>query len=514
MRYWKQIIRMVSFLAILFLVTPVLASYRLNMTRGVTPISHEVYGLHMLVFWICTAIGLIVFSVMFYAIIRHRKSRGYQAANFHENIKLELLWSIIPFFILVALAIPATRVLMNMYDERDPQVNILVTGYQWKWKYDYLDEGFSFYSNLSTPLAQIMNEEPKGEHYLLEVDKPLVLPINRKIRFIVTAADVIHSWWVPDFGIKRDGIPGYAHEVWASIEKPGTYRGQCAELCGLNHGFMPIVVEALSEADYDSWVDQQRSSNQSKAQANAAEALKTWSKAELMQQGEEAYLSYCSVCHQPNGEGMPPTFPALKGSQVAIGPVNEHIDVVLHGRSGTAMQAFETQLSDTEIAAIITYERNAWGNDTGDLVQPIDIATIKGGNASLVDNDAIVSTGESELAAQSDRVAVPELTKDELMAKGKEIYLSNCAVCHKPDGSGMPPTFPALKDSQICLDDSQLSTHIDRVLKGVKGKAMQSFADQLDDTEIAAVVTYERNAWNDDKGCVVQPKEIKAAREQ
>lgn len=515
MQYWKHITRLVLLFG-LTLVGPVaLADYKLNMTPGVTPISHEMYGLHMMVLWICVAIGIVVFSIMFYAIIRHRKSRGYQPASFHENTKLEILWAIIPFVILIALAIPATNVLINMYNDDDPDVNILITGYQWKWKYDYLDDGFSFYSNLSTPIAQIMNEAPKGENYLLEVDKPLVLPVNKKIRFIVTAADVIHSWWVPDFGIKRDAIPGYAHQVWARIEKPGIYRGQCAELCGINHGFMPIVVEVKTEADYQTWLDAQKAANVSSAKAKAKAALKSWSKAELMEKGEASYLSYCSACHQANGQGMPPTFPAMKGSKVATGPVKQHIDIVLHGKSGTAMQAFEGQLSETEIAAIVTYERNAWGNDTGDVVQPIDIAKAKG--IEISDNpeaDAVMSTADAEEEAKADAAPIADLTKDELMAKGKDVYLSKCAVCHKPDGSGMPPTFPALKDSEICLDDGQLGHHITNVLKGVKGTAMQSFADQLDDTDIAAVITYERNAWNDGKGCTVQPKEIAAGREQ
>lgn len=509
MQSWKSIRNLIFLVTILLVEVPSWAGYKFNMAPGVTPISHEVYNLHMLALWICIAIGVVVFSVMFYAIIRHRKSRGYVAAKFHKNTKIEIIWATIPFFILIALAIPATKVLIDMYDESDPEVNILVTGYQWKWKYDYLDEGFSFYSNLSTPIAQIMNEEPKGENYLLEVDKPLVLPIHKKIRFIVTAADVIHSWWVPAFGIKRDGIPGYAHEVWARIEKPGIYRGQCAELCGINHGFMPIVVEAKTEADYQAWLSAQQATQKSKANDKAVAALKTWTKEELMQQGEEAYLSYCSACHKPNGLGMPPTFPALKGSKIATGPVAPHIDIVLHGKSGTAMQAFESQLSDTEIAAIITYERNAWGNNVNDIVQPIDIAKAKGDMVSgASEPDVVVS--EHEVLAQP--LPPAELTKEELMTQGKAVYLSKCAVCHKPDGSGMPPTFPALKTSAICLDDQKLKAHIKNVLMGVQGTAMQSFADQLDDTEIAAVITYERNAWNDGKGCTVQPKDIAAER--
>ncbi len=378
----------------------VFAGHTYNMTQGVTPISHAVYNLHMLAFWVCVCIGVVVFGVMFYAIIRHRKSRGVKPAEFHENIKIELVWAAIPFLILIALAIPATKALIIMADESDPDINIMVTASQWKWQYDYLDDGISFISNLSTPDEQIKNKAPKGEHYLLEVDNPLILPINKKIRFIITSSDVIHSWWVPAFGMKRDAVPGYAHEIWAKIEEPGTYRGQCAELCGINHAFMPIVVEAKTEKDYQQWLDSKKATLQDSAKAEAKEALRTWSKDELMTKGEGTYMMYCAACHQANGKGIPPTFPAMKDSPIATGPVDEHIDIVLHGKSGTAMQAFEKQLSDSEIAAVITYERNAWGNDTGDVIQPVDIVKAKGGEVPALDKNvsdaAIDQTDNSE----------------------------------------------------------------------------------------------------------------------
>ena len=374
------------------------AGHTFNMTRGVTPISHAVYDLHMLAFWICVGIGVIVFGVMFYAIIRHRKSRGVKPAEFHENLKIELIWAIIPFIILIALAIPATKVLLVMYDESDPEVNIMVTGSQWKWQYDYLDDGISFISNLSTPAEQIQNKAPKGEHYLLEVDNPLILPVNKKIRFIITSSDVIHSWWVPAFGMKRDAVPGYAHEIWAKIEKPGTYRGQCAELCGINHAFMPIVVEAKTKEDYQQWLDSKKATLKDTAKAQAKEALRTWAKDELMDKGQETYMTYCAACHQANGQGIPPTFPAMKGSPIATGPIDQHVDIVLHGKSGTAMQAFENQLSDSEIAAVITYERNAWGNDTGDIVQPADIVRAKGGEVPDSDESASQDVAQNAVA--------------------------------------------------------------------------------------------------------------------
>lgn len=349
------------------------ADLQYNMSPGVTPISKEIYGLHMTIFWICVAIGVVVFSVMFYAIFKHRKSKGAVAVHFHEHPVIEFIWTLIPFIILVLMAIPATKVLMKMEDNSAAVVNIKVTGYQWRWKYDYLDKGISFFSNLSTPQEQIDNKAGKGEWYLLEVDKPLVLPINKKIRFLVTSNDVLHSWWVPALGIKRDAVPGYIHEAWAIIEKPGIYRGQCAELCGMHHGFMPIVVIAKTQADYNQWLKDQGSS--AKGEEAKPQQL---SKADLMQKGEAVYKTNCAVCHKPDGTGMPPAFPALVGSKVATGAVAKHLDTVVHGVKGKAMQAFGLQLSDEEIAAVITYQRNSWGNENqqkfgkgaGGVIQP------------------------------------------------------------------------------------------------------------------------------------------------
>ncbi len=376
------------FLGLLFSIAGIpcaYADYTLNLTPGVTPISQDIYNLHMTIFWICVAIGVVVFGVMFYSLFAHRKSRGIKPATFHGNTRVEIFWAVVPLIILIIMAVPATLVLMRMEDSSKADVNIKVTGYQWKWQYEYLDEGISFYSNLATPPEQIKNKAPKNKWYLLEVDNPVVVPIHKKIRFLVTANDVIHSWWVPDLGIKRDAIPGFIHEAWARIEKPGIYRGQCAELCGLNHAFMPIVVDARTEADYDKWVQEQKSNAAQGAGASQAlpqtEVNKTYTLQELMQQGEQVYNSRCAACHKPDGKGMPPAFPALKGSAIATGPVQNHIDIVLKGKPGTAMVAFGPQLNDVDIAAVITYERNAWGNadnknnqNAGGLVQPATIA--------------------------------------------------------------------------------------------------------------------------------------------
>lgn len=358
---------------------PVLASeverWSFNMTKGVTPISREIHGLHMEMFWWCVAIGVLVFGVMLFSVIFHRKSRGVKAAQFHENTWLEILWTITPIIILVLMALPATRTLINLYNTDEADIDILITGYQWRWKYDYVNDDLSFFSNLSTPREQIDGLVAKGPYYLLEVDEPLVVPINQKIRFLITANDVIHSWWVPAFGVKKDAIPGFIKESWATITEPGIYRGQCAELCGQDHGFMPIVVEAKTEADYQAWL----SEKQAEMAAIQELTAKIFTFDELYARGEQVYLRACAACHQANGEGVPPTFPALKGDSMVTGPIAAHIDVVVHGVRGTAMQAFGEQLSEVDIAAVVTYERNAWGNNMGDMTQPIDIYNHKQG---------------------------------------------------------------------------------------------------------------------------------------
>lgn len=373
-----QRLRNILITTILLLISPcVHAEWAMNMTKGATPISHDVFELHMATLWICVGIGVVVFGVMIYALIFHRKSRGHQAAHFHEHLTLEIVWAIIPFIILIAMAIPATKILMSMSDDSNSDVSIKVTGFQWKWKYEYLNQGISFFSNLSTPQDQLNNQAAKGQWYLLEVDKPLVIPVNRKIRFLFTANDVIHSWWVPALGIKRDALPGYINEAWAKVETTGTYRGQCAELCGTNHGFMPIVVQVVSEEEFEKWVAQQTGQKAQAATIATAQASQKLTKEQLMAMGEKAYGTTCAVCHKPDGVGMPPVFPALKGSKIATGPIKDHINIVLNGKPGTAMQAFGPQLSDSDIAAIITYERNAWGNNTGDVIQPTDIAAAR-----------------------------------------------------------------------------------------------------------------------------------------
>jgi len=349
------------------------AEWAVNMLPGATEVSRSVFDLHMIIFWICVVIGVVVFGAMFWSMIIHRRSTGQVAAHFHESTTVEILWTVVPFVILVVMAIPATKTLIEIYDASESELDIQVTGYQWKWHYKYLGQDVEFFSNLATPSAQINNQAEKGEHYLLEVDQPLVVPVGTKVRFLITAADVIHSWWVPALAVKKDAIPGFVNESWTRIDEPGIFRGQCTELCGKDHGFMPVVVEAKSKEDFAIWLAER------KAEAAKIKELTTkeWTRDELYARGEKAYQSNCAACHQPTGEGLPPMFPALKGSKIATGPAAEHIRMVVNGKPGTSMAAFGKQLSEVDIAAIITYERNAWGNAVGDMVTPKDILAFK-----------------------------------------------------------------------------------------------------------------------------------------
>lgn len=348
----------------------------LNLTPGATAISHEVFDLHMFVLYICIAIGVVVFSVMGYSMYTHRKSRGAVAAHFHDNTRLEILWTIIPALILVGMAYPATVTLIKMYDTGGEDLIVEVRGYQWKWQYKYLDEdhknALSFFSNLSTSQDEIHNRAPKGEFYLLEVDKPLVIPTKKKVRFLITGNDVIHAFSVPDFGIKRDAIPGILNDVWAFVDEPGVYRGQCSELCGKDHGFMPIVVNAVPEDEYNTWYAKERAAYAEREKM----ASQTFTAEELMTLGEQVYTRNCVACHQANGQGVPPAFPALAGSKIATGDRAEHIRRVYSGVAGTAMQAFGTQLNAAEIAAVVHYERHSWGNNANDVTQPIDVLNL------------------------------------------------------------------------------------------------------------------------------------------
>ena len=345
-----------------------------NMSPGVTAVGQDIFDLHMLIFWICVVIGILVFGVMFYSIIYHRKSRGVKPSTFHESTKVEIAWTVVPFFILIGMAVPATSTLLDIYDFEDAEMDILITGYQWKWKYEYLGEdgeNVSFFSNLRTSQSEIYNTEDKGEHYLLEVDEPMVIPVNTKVRFLVTANDVIHSWWVPELAVKKDAIPGFINEAWTMAAEEGIYRGQCAELCGKDHGFMPVVVNVVSQEEYDAWLGGKK--------AEAAEIAdlmaQTFTMDELMERGKTVYDRNCLACHGASGEGGVGT--PIAGSAIATGELGGHLNIGVNGVPGTAMQAFGGQINDVEMAAVITYQRNAWGNGTGDLVEPATIAAAR-----------------------------------------------------------------------------------------------------------------------------------------
>ncbi|MBU6421233.1 MAG: cytochrome c oxidase subunit II [Gammaproteobacteria bacterium] len=408
----------------------------LNMPVGVTPISHDVYHLHMYAFWMCVGIGVVVFSLMIFAMIFHRKAAGHQAAHFHENTLLEVVWTIIPFIILIALAIPAAKVLVKMTNTSDPDLTIKIEGYQWKWQYDYLQQGFSYFSMLAadSDAARMLDSKISPfsvPHYLRDVDHPMVVPTGKKIRLLITANDVIHSWYVPDFAFKVDAIPGFVNQGWIKIDEPGTYRGGCTELCGRGHGFMPIVVVAESPADYQKWLAAMKASNgvyinpqtlqpentgspveYAPAQLNfntpsvapvsaagaapaapaataatpaaspaaaapkPAAAAQAWTMASAMARGKQVFDNNCASCHMPDGKGNSAMgVPAIAGGPVPNGPLHEHIELVLHGKG--IMPAWGNILSDSDLAAVITFERNAFGNHGGGLVSPADIAKAK-----------------------------------------------------------------------------------------------------------------------------------------
>ncbi len=359
--------------------------HQLNFAEPVTKIAEQVYSLHIIVMWICLAIFVVVFGVMFYSILKHRKSLGHKPATFHESTAVEIAWTIVPFIIVIGMSLPATKTVVAMKDTSNADLTIKATGMQWKWGYEYLKgegEGISFLSTLSTPRSQIGEPglpptEARGANYLMEVDNELVVPVNRKVRIVLTANDVIHAWMIPAFAVKQDAIPGFVRDTWFKAEKIGVYRGQCAELCGKEHAFMPIVVNVKSDADYKAWVDDQKK----KMAAMADDPNKVFTIDELKQRGEKVYKANCVACHQDTGKGVPGAFAALDGSKLVTGPKADQIKVLLNGqKSGkfpSEMPAWK-QLSDTEIAAVITYTRNNWSNKASEnIVQPAEVVAAR-----------------------------------------------------------------------------------------------------------------------------------------
>ena len=348
----------------------------LNMTQGATAISREVYDLHMLIFWICVVIGVLVFGVMFYSMYAYTKKKNPVAATFHENTKVELAWTIIPFLILIAMAVPASKTLQSIYNDEAGDINIQVIGHQWKWQYRYLEDDVNFFANLSTDLDEIYNKVPKGENYLQEVDEIVVIPVGKKVRFLITANDVIHSWWVPAFAIKQDAIPGFINTAWTIVDEPGLFRGKCTELCGKNHGFMPIVVKAVEQDEYDLWIKDK----QAGAIALAELTEKDWTAEELVARGESLYIKNCVACHGPTGAGVTGIFPALAGSDIVLNNKARQIEILMEGVQGAAMQSYAEQLAEVDMAAVITYTRRSWGNaekGDGEIVVPKDIVEYK-----------------------------------------------------------------------------------------------------------------------------------------
>lgn len=351
------------------------AEYAIKLPMPATDIASQIYDLHTITMWIIVGIAIVVYGAMFYSILKHRKSVGHKAANFHHNTMVEVIWTTIPFIILIGMAYPATKTVISMKDASASDITVKVTGYQWKWEYDYQQDGIKFMSVLSTPRDQfeLGGTAAKTENYLLDVDNPMVVPVGKKVRLLLTANDVIHAWSVPEFGVKQDAIPGFIRDSWFKANKAGTYRGQCSELCGKDHGYMPIVVVVKEQADYDLWVAEQKS----KALAATQDAGKVYELAELKAMGEKIYAN-CLGCHQENGKGLPAAgFPALDGSKNVNGPKAAQINIVMNGKAGTLMQAFAAQMSDKDIAAVITYTRNAWGNKTGEAIQPSEIKALR-----------------------------------------------------------------------------------------------------------------------------------------
>jgi len=358
---------------ILWGVPQLVLAAELDMRPGVTEMSQRIQQLHHMSLWVCIIVGIIVFGAMFYTMFAHRQSRHPTPATFTDSLLVEFIWTLIPVLILIVMAVPATKALIEIEDATDSDMTVLITASQWKWHYEYVGSGINYYSNIATPQEQIDNEQEKDEFYLLDVDNPLVLPTNKKIRFLLASDDVIHSWWIPDFAVKQDAIPGFINEAWTQIPEPGVYRGQCTELCGQGHAYMPVVVEVRPEAEFDAWIEDQVLAGALAGEAAVAARAKTWTMEELMPMGEEVFVKHCMTCHERDGMGQGIKYPALNGSAIATGPLVDHLDRVMNGLADTEMQAWAPQLSDLDIAAVITYERNTWDNATGDIVQPITV---------------------------------------------------------------------------------------------------------------------------------------------
>jgi len=345
---------------------------QLNLGPAASKIAEWQHGLHWFMLILCTVIFVAVFGVMFYSIFKHRKDKGYKPATFTDSVSVEIAWTVIPFLIVIGMALPATKVLVAQKDTTNADLTVKITGYQWKWGYDYLKgegEGIGFISTLDTSQRAMSDAgKPEGDNYLLKVDNPLVVPVGKKVRIITTANDVIHSWMIPAFGVKQDAIPGFVRDNWFRADKTGDFYGQCVELCGKEHAYMPIHVKVLSAEDYTKWVEGEKK----KLAAKADDPSKVWNLDDLAKRGEKVYAANCAACHQANGKGAGPIKPVDGSAVVLDADKSKQIAVLLNGQAGGAMPAWK-QLSDTDIAAVITYTKNSWSNKTGQIVQPADV---------------------------------------------------------------------------------------------------------------------------------------------
>jgi cytochrome c oxidase subunit 2 len=524
-------------LNLLFASSAAHAELSYNLPVGVTPLSHDIYTLHMLILWVCVGIGILVFGVMLYSIVKHRKSSGHRAVQFHEHMGLEILWTVIPFLILVLLAIPATHVLVSMNNTEKEDITIKITGYQWKWRYEYLNQDIHFFSNFSTPLNQLQGKEPKDPLYLRTVDHPLVVPIHKKIRFLMTSNDVIHSWWVPDFGVKRDALPGYINEAWARINRPGTYYGQCTELCGINHAYMPIVVIAMTEADFDKWVAAQKAPPApvpvatpapiaAPVTAPAPVAAAPTAKNKKQKKGKKVATTPAAKPAAPTPAATPttpaapapaaaPTTPAAPAAAPttpaapAVAPTTPAAPAPAAAPTTPAAPAPAaaptTPAAPAPTAAPTTPAAAA---PAAALTTPAAPAPA-GAPATPVAAPLTPAPAGAPATAAAAAPAAGQVSKEQLMQKGQQIFESSCAMCHQTTGLGMPPMYPALKGSAIATGPA--AAHLNRVLNGKPGTAMQAFKEQFDDADLAAVITYERNSWGN-QASVVQPSDVTAAR--
>ncbi|KVO07806.1 cytochrome c oxidase subunit II [Burkholderia ubonensis] len=438
----------------------------INFQPPVTKIAEELYDLHTMMLILCTVIFVGVFGVMFYSIFAHRKSKGHKPANFHESTTVEIIWTIVPFIIVVLMALPATKAVVAMKDTTNADLTVKVTGYQWKWGYDYVKgpgEGISFLSTLSTPRDAVMGKKPISDTYLQEVDNPLVVPVNKKVRIITTANDVVHSWYVPAFGVKQDAIPGFVRDTWFKADKVGTFRGFCTELCGKEHAYMPVVVVVLSDEDYAKWVSAQKA----KLAGAAVDPNKVYTMAELVSHGEEVYKANCAACHQPNGKGVG-AFPAIDGGKISNGPIAGHLEQVLKGKG--AMPSWAS-LSDLDIASVITYERNSWSNHKNDLLQPKQVADAR--NGKLPEDAA--NTAD---AAPAQAASAPEQA-----ASGAAAPAAALSTIYFETGKG---TLPADAQSAIAAAADYAKAHPDAKL------ALSGFTDKSGSADANAELAKRR----------------------